>query len=482
MRYPGFVYGSAPSQSPVADGELTVNFYVEKLSGPGAVDRAILLPTPGRRAFLTVPDVGGRGLFAVNDLMFGVVGGGYYQFFADGSFTRIGPVAQDSNQAQLAYNGPTGGQILVSSGGNAYCHTLATGAFVKVLDGEATQIGMIDEYFLAFNRKIPQVRLSALNDGTVWDPLQFAQRSSQPDPWRSMVIEAPNIFFIGEQTTDVWYDAGDSPFPLAPRTGLTIPYGTSAGFSPLSIEGRLFWQTRNKSGAGIIVGMQGFSPTKISTPELETQIAAYARTATIADAEAFGYTDEGHTFYVLRYPSVPATWVYDLSTQLWAQRGDWNAGLGRYDAWRPRVHGYAFGQHLTADPQSGVIATMDVSIGTEADGGLIRRLRRGATLINENRRISLNTFEISFDAGLGAIAGQGRNPMFMFRGSPNGGKTWGNERQMAAGAIGKYEQRAYVTRLGRPRLFVPEITVSDPIPWRILDAFLNNRGAGSQAA
>jgi len=65
----------------------------------------------------------------------------------------------------------------------------------------------------------------------------------------------------------------------------------------------------------------------------------------------------------------------------------------------------------------------------------------------------------------------------MFRSSADGGKTWSNERTMNAGAVGKYKARAYLTRLGKPRMWVPEVSVSDPIPWRVIDAYLNNNAA-----
>jgi hypothetical protein len=62
----------------------------------------------------------------------------------------------------------------------------------------------------------------------------------------------------------------------------------------------------------------------------------------------------------------------------------------------------------------------------------------------------------------------------MFRASSDGGKTWGNERSVSVGQVGQYRRRAFVTRLGSPRLWVPEISVSDPTPWRIIDAYINN--------
>jgi len=40
--------------------------------------------------------------------------------------------------------------------------------------------------------------------------------------------------------------------------------------------------------------------------------------------------------------------------------------------------------------------------------------------------------------------------------------------------VGQYHTRVFWTRLGSPRLFVPEVSVSDPVPWRVVDAWVNN--------
>lgn len=475
-RYPAFVGGSATSQSVLADGEQTINWYVEQMTGEAATAKNALYPTPGFQGFILagqITDLGTRAGIAINGRTFVVVGTGFYELFGTHLATKRGTVAQDNNLAQIVSNG-VGNQLLIGSGGNAYCFELATNTLTQILTNEVTQIGMLNSTFLAFNAALSKIRISDLNDGLSWDPTQFAQRSAQPDPWKAMIVNSPDIFLIGEQTGDVWYDSGASPFPLAPRQGLTLGYGIVAGFSLAFTGGVGFWLTQNKDGAGMVVQTRGYSPQKISTPELDTAIARYQRDSIITDAEALVYQDQGHTFYVLRFPAANATWAYDLTTNSWAERGKWNAALNRYDVWWPRVHLYAFGSHLVGDAATGTIAAMDVTYPSEADGSAIRRLRRGAPLMNDQRRMPIKRFELLLETGLGVQSGQGSDPQVMFRGSSDGGKTWGTQRQASAGAVGKYDTRVFWTRLGSPRIWVPEVTVADPVPWRLIDAFLNN--------
>lgn len=474
--YPGFIAGSAPSQSRLATSERTVNWYLEKVGTQGPQSKHAMYPTPGFTAWnaAPTPDLGARAALAVDGRTFWMMGAGLYQAFSTQTLTKLQTLAQDNNLAQIVYNGPTAGQLCIATGTNAYNYTIATNTLTTVLTAEATQVGMLDEYFLALNSVTGKLRLSNLNDGTTWDPTQFALRSAQPDPWIAFIVNAPDIILLGELTGDVWYDAGTSPFPLAARQGLTIPYGIAAPFSLAVTGGVVFWLTQNKDGAGLVVKMSGYSPEPINSIELATALSTYQRTSTIRDAEALVFQLEGHTFYGLRFPTANHTWLYDLTTGAWTEAGQWNSPLNDYDVWAPRTHVYAFGQHLTGDASTGTLSVMDVANGSELDGTAIRRLRRGPILIDQNRRLPIKKFEVLCEPGLGLQSGQGSDPQMLLRTSADGGKTWGNERQASTGRVGEYYKRVYWRRFGHPRMFVPEITVSDPIPWRVIDAFFNN--------
>jgi hypothetical protein len=104
MEYPGFVNGSAPSQSAIATSERTVNFYVEKVGTQGVQHKTALYPTPGQQAWITAAssggvlvDVGGRGGIWTGARAFVLIGPGYYEVNADATIVRRGTVAIDGN-------------------------------------------------------------------------------------------------------------------------------------------------------------------------------------------------------------------------------------------------------------------------------------------------------------------------------------------------------------------------------------------------
>lgn len=477
-RFPGFIYGSSPAQTIIADGERSINWLVKNITAQERIgSRAFLVPTPGQVTFLTLTGSGsgGRGLFAMRDQMHAVIGTTMWEVFANQSATVRGSVTQDANPAQIVDNGDVGNERLFSSGGNAYLLDLGTNVFSQVLTGDATMIGMLDGYFLAFDQPNSRFRISGLNDGATWSALLIQGRSAQPDPWRAMIVNPPDIFFLGEQTSDVWYNAGTFPFPFAPRQGLSMPYGVvGRGFSACVVNGSVLWLAQSESGGGVVVQAQGYSPVVVSTPEINNTIARIARTTTITDAEAFTYEQDGDPIYALTFAQGETTLCYNLKTSLWHEAAKTNPLTGVNERWGPRRHARAFNRDFVVEWNADGVNRLDPTFGSEANGSAIHRMRRGPVLVNENTRIPIDKFEILFQAGVGLTAtGQGTDPYAMFRGSSDGGNTWSNERPVSLGKTGEYFKRVIVRCLGSPRLWVPEITISDPVPLRIVDAFIN---------
>lgn len=480
-RYPGFCGPSNPLQSVLADGEQTMNWYYEPVQAEGSPVDAMLLPTPGQVERLRVADVGARGGISVAGRTFIVVGGGFYELFENGLSTKRGTVAQDGNPATVSYNGSAGGQLFITSGGNGYCYTLATNTLTLVLNGEATMGGMLSARFIAFNANNGKVRLSNQNDGTTWDPNMFFLRTLAADPWQAMLVAPPNIWMIGSQTSEVWYDSGAFPQPFAPVSGAFFPYGTASTFSAQVVGEYVTWVSTGVPGAPQIVAARGYSPAAISNFAVEN---ALARMTTVADAEVLTYGTTGHLFACFSFPSARQTWCFDFNTGSWAQRGTWVPAQNRYEAWSPRVHLAAFGKHLVGSRTSSVIAELRDDVGTEADGSVIRRLRIPPPLMAQRARgrLVVDRLQVYIDPGLGLTQGQGENPQAMMRASYDG-KTWGSERMVSAGRKGDYRRRVTFTRCGSSDLlWVPEVTVTDPIPWRISGAEFEGSGFSGKAA
>lgn len=69
----------------------------------------------------------------------------------------------------------------------------------------------------------------------------------------------------------------------------------------------------------------------------------------------------------------------------------------------------------------------------------------------------------------------GSNPEIMLRLSNDGGRTWITEQIRTIGKLGEYWHRVRWNRLGCARRRVFEVSVSDPIPWRLVGAYVESQ-------
>lgn len=475
MDYPGFVGASYQSQSINADAERLVNFYVENMEVPNASVRSVLYPTPG---FTTINSVGigpGRAHLFVADREFAVIGSTLYDISFDGqTMTSLGTVGIDANPATISYNGDAGGQLFITSGGNGFCFDLATSVLTQItaLNGIATMGDFVDGFFLAMNSNTGTWYISAIYDGTSWTTgTDFAQRSIASDLWRALKVQGRYIWLLGDQTSEIWYNSGGASFPFTPHTsGGYIPYGVAAPFSVATDASSITWLSTTRTGGVRVCRSEGFTPEEISTFPIQTTFADYD----LAYASGDTYHDRGHNFYMIHIPRENISWGWDAQTRTWAERGTWNPTLDAFGVSRARHHVYAWGEHRWLDAVNGAVYKMDPNVGTDVDGLLIRRIRRAPHLSTSGTDLNFYAgFELDLETGLGVTTGQGSDPQVMLRTSDDGGKTWGAEMWRSAGKIGNYERRVQWNRLGAGRRRVFEVTMTDPIPWRIMNAYVH---------
>ena len=480
--YPGFIGGTEKAQAAISSCARSVNLYTERRTQTA---RPGLYSWPGQTKFSQTTAVNGRALFEMNGRCLGVMGADVGEIDVNGTWTRYGGVVPNAARAQIAMNGQSGNQALVCSGGFAYVLNLTTNVLSAAVAGlTAHQIGFLDGYGIAFDRTLSRFRLSNLNDFTVWDPTQFQGRSQAPDNWLAMIVHQPDIWLIGAQTGEVWFDAGAFPFPFQPRPGATFPWGIAAADSLAVVGDSVLWVSRNREGQGIVVRARGYSPSPYSDPALEAALARYAAQFRIDDAEGIGLQWQGHAFYVLNFPSVPATWFVDLATGEWMELGAWNPARGDFDAWRARVHCQAFGKHLVAQAGSSIVSFLDIDSSTEQDGSVMRRLRVPPSLVSQDGRpVVVDALRLQIQTGVGTQTGAGVDPVALLRVSSDFGLTYGNEIAASIGRIGATHTEVLYTRLGSGLPgWVPSIVISDPVPVQIVGVDILGDNLGIQSA
>lgn len=487
MLYPGFIGGSFTEASKLADQEATVNLYVQAFPpAANASTRMALYPWPGVENFVTVAAAPCRGTYTAAGRTFAVYGANFVEINSNGTSTARGTVAwADNTPVTFAYNGDGGGELFVSASDVGYMLTLATNVFGTELASASDFCAMRDGYFLSLDTATSTVSISDLYDGATWDPTQFAQRSIAGDPWVSMLTPTVGreIWLFGTQTSEIWYNAGTSPFPFAPQPNALLPHGIAAARSAASVAGSVMWLAQTELGRCQVVQAVGSQPRIVSTTALQQAFDGYV---TISDAIGQALEFQGHTFYILTFPTDGATWAYDLTTGYWVQLGTWNSDESAYEAWRPTFHTFNFGKHLMGDLETGDLWNMSPTLYTDVDGGAMRRLRRAPGIIDEDRRVFYSEIQILMDVGVGNVVAPSDNPQVMLRMSNDGGYTWSAEYTMSAGYalgaghLGTYNTRVQLGRCGSARRRVFEVAMSETVPWRIQGAVLKIKpGSGT---
>lgn len=477
-----FVNGSYVSQNPIADQEDLMNLYVEVAESQGAAAKASFLGIPGSQAYATAASVGGRGFFTDDQTgrCFAVMGASFVEVTGPNATTVRGAVAVDGNPATISTNGVAGGQLLITSGSNAYSYDLTTNVLLLEVAGEATMGAVLYGYGLIFDKTTGEVRLSDLDDLTTWDPTQFFARSINTDPWQAMhVTPYGYIVLPGTQTGENWYNAGTSPIPFAPDPSGNFAKGIAATFSIQQVGESVMWVDRGKDGDYTVVRMSGFNPQRVSQHGVDVDLSAIAADVGLDDAIGDTYGEGGHLFYLLHLIAGRRTWAFDATTagkaNPWAKRGTWIVGDSDFTYWRNLFHTFAFGEHLVLDPETNVISRLANDVYLDVESRPIRWIRRSPAILDEHRRLVIDQLELLMDVGVGTQTGQGSDPVVMLRVSRDGGKTWGNEHTCKLGKVGETWRRVLWSMLGIGRDWAFEVSGTDPVPVRLTAAYFTAR-------
>lgn len=481
---------SYQSQSVNADAQDTIGWYVEVIESQTGKSAMALYPTPGCALFATLPGLPLRGQFEINGREFAVSGPNFCEVMANGSFNVIAQVQNDLNPVSFTAS-PS--QLLFASGGLVYLYYLQTmmnsagvnqpaGTFVQIpaatftlpsgANGFISLVEYSDGFFFVLLALSQKFYISANFDASSWTGLQSIIVSIFSDNLLSMIVNHRQPWMMGRKRSVAYYDSGSSQiFDVVP--GGDIENGIASTFGISRLDNSLFWWDQDERGSSVARRAQGYTPTRISNHAIEFAVQGYPNKA--LDAVCYSYQDQGHAFWVSYFPSANKTWVYDVATGMWHKR-QFGEGLAA-TAHRSWNHSFAFGLHLVGDWKTGNIYRQDIAL-TADFGTPIQRIRRAPVISTENKWIYHSELQIDLETGLGPEpplldgVGNPRDPQIFLRWSDDSGHTWSNSYALNCGQMGAFKTRAIRRRLGRSRNRVYEISTSDPIPWRIIDADL----------
>jgi hypothetical protein len=500
------------------------------------------------------------------------------------------PNATTVNRGGLtALNGPvsiaaSNIQLLICSGGKLWVYTLATNTLVPVnmaqFNGAISLVAYSDGFFMALQQSAQVFYLSNLLDGTTWSALNASQILYFPDNIKTMIVDHRELWLAGDKQSVGYYNSGAGNSPFVPIPGAFIETGALCVQAITKLDNTPFWLGADERGALVAYRASGYTPQRVSTHAIENAWSAYP---VASDAISYAMQDRGHVLWVIYFPSAAngkgATWVYDVSTQLWhewtyldpilgeiAHRsmchmycpdnnthlvGDWKSGKvfllapTYYDddgvpMKRTRIAPYVGDEERTvhsrlrlvmetgvgpipplagtAAPTSIILQAPNLSLWAlrVSDAGILSQTAVAAgtpetVILNDlgganswqlgvsNAGVLTQTavaFSAAYPNGRLMVTASGtliwrlqllaggipqqmalgnvpRDPQVFMDWSDDGAKTWSNSQARSIGAAGEYRKRVTWNRLGSPLNWrAYRVTCSDPVPARIIDAFL----------
>lgn len=483
--------GSGYGRSANIDATRSINFYPE-LSGTGdAKTVAALIGTPGTLEFATGFDgaplrmlhtFSGRTFCVSADTLYEVFSNGTINIISDDFPNSSGRISSADNG--IAANGVGGNQLLMVDGTHGYIFDISAGTLTQISDANfptnPQQAAYTDGYFIVTNDTMG-FHVSELYNGLTWPGLAFAGAIATSDDIQRPVAIHQQLYFIKTHSTEIWQNMGiptSQGSPFVRVSGAVIDYGTVAPWSVSKGHNTVFFlanqRTEDASSFVGIAMMNGYQVQVISTPAITYRISKFA---TISDAIGYCYTDEGHAFYVLTFPTEDATFVFDMTTNMWHERSTAIDGNSEVHRHLGDYYTYNFGKHLLADYRAATV--MEMSSNYYDDNGqpiVGERIAQPVFDKGELENLAIKKLVIDAETGVGTTIDSidSLDPQAYLSWSNDGGHTWSMEYPASMGKVGEYHKRLIWRRLGAPRNRIFKLKIISNVKRVILGAYVNN--------
>lgn len=461
MQIP-FATQSYKLKSLPASAQECINFYAEK-QPQDAKSPVVLYGAPGLQSVATVGTGPIRGMRVMNNLLYVVSGSQLYAVNQFYNPTLLGSGISGGGYVQMQDNGA---QVILVNGMQGYIYDTATSLFSKITDPNfypANTVTYLDGYFLLGRNGTKIVFFSNINNGLVYNALDYFSATVNSDFVIGVVNQQQNLLVFKQGVIETWFDSGDNTNPFQRYNSATVERGCAASLSIVKEDNAVFFLGNDRIAYRLDLPM----PRRISTSAIEQEWMTYS---TVSDCFVYNLTFEGHKWLFFNFVTANKTWVYDIETNLWHRRISFlsdGTNLGRF---RGNCATVFNNTTLIGDAYSNNIATPSSTFYTEFGAQMLGTLM-SPPLHSDRKRMFMDTFELDVESGVGLATGQGSSPQMMLDWSDDGARTFKALQQWKSlGQTGAYLTRLRWTRLGQFRQRVLRLTVSDPVRRTIIAA------------
>jgi hypothetical protein len=430
--------------------QTAINCYLEQIEGLGEARTLTQVSAPGLASYLALgAEI--RGQRDVEGRWFVVAGGTLYEI-VNGTPVSRGVLSSFSGMVGMAHNNT---QLVIAGGAGGDVFNLGTNTLAPITSagwrGSKT-VGFIDGYMIFVAPGTDQFYITAIDDASTLDALDFSSADAQPDNIVAALVLHRELILLGLYTTEIWVDSGGGLFPFARYNSAQIDVGCVGTGACIVATESVFWIGQTRTGSGIVYQMAGHAPNRVSTRAIEQMLA---KSTDIGAATMWTYQVDGHEFIGINAPGLATTLVYDAAMQQWHERADWSSG---WEPLRVTTVCKTNGGQYAGDAQ-GNLYRLDPAVYTYGADPLVRERTWPHMVKASMEPITFRSLELACTTGYGGNV--------TLEISNDGGFNFGPKLVRSLGAIGRWMQKVRWMMLGTAYDRVFRIRCSDPVPFNI---------------
>jgi len=258
-----------------------------------------------------------QGLAAFNSKLLAVIDNTLYQIDPSCSYavSTLGTISATTSSsyfvntfldAYVFFHNTLNGYLYDQSGTSIAMTTLPTGPYV------AGAVFLDNYVFIGTTNN--RIYNSDLGDPTTWNALNFLSFEQTQDNLVGIAKHLNYLVAFGAVSTQFFYDVGNtSGSPLGLAASYTSEVGCASGDSIVATSNTVLWVGTSKTYGRSVYIMDGVSPVRVSTANIDRHLEADA----LSNVSAYCYTVSGHTLYILTLHNTNQTLVYDLNEKMW---------------------------------------------------------------------------------------------------------------------------------------------------------------------
>lgn len=430
--------------------QTAINCYLEQIEGLGEERTMTQVSAPGLLQYLALgAEI--RGVRNVEGRWFVVAGGVLYEIVAGAGVNR-GALASVTGSVGMSHNNT---QLTIVDGGSGYIFNLTTNTLGLITSPGwrgSYSASYMDGYTIFVDPDTDQFYITAIDDSSTLDALDFSSADAQPDNIQLSLVLHRELILMGAYTTEIWLNSGGGLFPFQRYNSAQIDVGCVGIRAAIVASDSIFWIGQTRTGSGIVYQMVGHAPQRRSTRSIEQMLA---KSTNISLAEMWTYQVDGHEFIAINAPGLATTLVYDAAIQQWHERAEWNAGWGPL---RVTSVCYVNGGQYAGDA-TGKLYQIDPNTYTYGSDPLVRERTWPHMVSPTMQPITFQCLELA------CTTGSGGNVTLEL--SNDGGYTFGPKLLRSLGAIGRWMQTVRWFPLGTAKDRVFRLRCSDAVPFNI---------------